>query len=68
MITSAVLIFRISLEAKTDLFWAPIEDWQGKPVTGRALVTLAEPDNGSTWGAGCDRKCISSFYLSDKYK
>ena len=40
-ISSVDLIFRICSEAKTDLFWASIEDWQGKPVTGRALVTLA---------------------------
>ena len=45
---------------------ATIEDWQdGKPVTSRALVTLAEAHNRTTWGAGCDPS--ASHRLKYKY-
>ena len=46
---------------------ATIGDWQdGKPVTSRALVTLAEAHNRTTWGAGCDPS--ASHRLKYKYK
>ena len=45
---------------------ATIQDWQdGKPVTSRALVTLAEAHNRTTWGAGCDPS--ASHRLKYKY-
>ena len=59
-----VLFENITMEAQFSVFpqkqkliclGATIQDWQdGKPVTSRALVTLAEAHNRTTWGAGCD--------------
>ena len=71
-----VLFENITMEAQFSVFpqkqkliclGATIQDWQdGKPVTSRALVTLAEAHNRTTWGAGCDPS--ASHRLKYKYK